>query len=402
LIFGGGFDGTSAPVPPDPVPEPTPTPVPVPAPGPVTVARRGKITQYPLPSVPHTALLPFTSNGASKQADMCYCPLNNRIYAQGGDGPIGSANDRTVSVDATLMTDWRLDVGKPVYPTTPAPHALQDDFGREWVEKRQQFLWWPGDYFAYDSGTNPPDPAVYPLLNYSCGHWWFDPVTNKYTQDRTLWPGYLVNPVGTGDPYGGVYDEVNDQIIVLGDDSSGYRCMRYDMVKLVRMPDIAYRIAPPVSNPAAKSTYFMRTQYTKIGRYVYAVGFATDGTGLKVPRFFRWGLDDHTMTELATPPVKGSLIDDKETQLNNSHGKVVWLFTNGPEGGLVQPDGTVAPLQIYVYDPATNSWAQDTQPLPADGSFMGNVTCSLPDGRVALAGGVFGRQQTRFNFYEAA
>ena len=129
----------------------------------------------------------------------------------------------------------------------------------------------------------------------------------------------------------------------------------------------------------------------KIGRYAYVLGYSTDGTALKVPRFWRWHLDNHTFDELAAPPVNGNLMVDIETRLGASHGKVVWPFMNGPDGEL---------RGIYVYDPATNVWSVDKQ-VPAYGNFIANAVASLPDGRVVLTGGVFGRQQTHIWFYEA-
>jgi Uncharacterized protein conserved in bacteria len=62
------------------------------------------------------------------------------------------------------------------------------------------------------------------------------------------------------------------------------------------------------------------------------------------------------------------------------------------------PDGELH--GIYVYDPATNVWSVDRQ-VPSYGNFIGNAVTSLPDGRVAFSGGVFGRHQTHMWFYEA-
>lgn len=368
-------------------PPPPPPPPPEPEPGPI-ISTVGRITQYPLPARSGTVYgvsgygLPFVNNGGSKHSDMAYCPLNNRIYAQGGD-TIHSATDGTWSVDATTLDDWRFDVGKPVYPTLPAPHALQDDFGFVWIESRQRFLLWPGSYFPYE-------PADAPIRNYSRGMWWFDPVTSTYEQELGLFGTYGES---SGCIYGGAYDEVNDNIVVLRDSSGGYACRRWNVSALVRLPDIRYPVPVPASNAAAKGSYFTRTKYAKLDRYVYVLGYATDGTSLKIPRFWRYNLDANVLQELIAPPVAGANIVDIQVQLNVSNGKIVWLNVTGPDGDI---------KGIYVFDPATNSWAKDSQPLPADGSFMGNVTCSLPDGRIALAGGSFGRQQTRFNFYEAA
>ena len=105
----------------------------------------------------------------------------------------------------------------------------------------------------------------------------------------------------------------------------------------------------------------------------------------------RWSLDDLTMTEVAAPPVNGPDIRDLEVRPAASNGKVVWPFTNGPDGEV---------YCIHVYDPATNAWATDSQ-VPNYGNFIGNSICSLPSGRIAFSGGVFGRQQTHMWFIEA-
>ena len=209
-------------------------------------------------------------------------------------------------------------------------------------------------------------------------------MTNVWTQELRLFGNYLDT---SGCPFGGAYDEVNDQLVVLGDDSGGFVARRWSVRDLVRLPDVPIAL----TMPKGFSTYYTRTQYAKIGRYVYVVGYLTDGTALKIPRFWRWHLDNHTFEELAAPPVDGSLLRDLEIRLAASHGKVVWPLMNGPDGEL---------HGIYVYDPATNVWAVDRQ-VPSYGNFIGNAVTSLPDGRVAFSGGVFGRHQTHMWFYEA-
>ncbi len=82
---------------------------------------------------------------------------------------------------------------------------------------------------------------------------------------------------------------------------------------------------------------------------------------------------------------------DTEIRFGTSHGKVVWPFTMGPEGEI---------MNIHIYDPATNVWSVDTQ-VPSYGNFIGNAVTSLPDGRVAWSGAGFGRHQTHIWFYEA-
>ncbi len=331
----------------------------------------GKITSFALPAI---STAPFNSLKGSKHTNMA--SDGKRIYVSGGDW-VTSATDGTWSMSLADGT-WRQDVGAPVYPTLPAPHALQDGAGFEWVASRGKFLLWPGSYFAYD-------PAGSPILEYAKGMWWFDPVTNTYQQELAFFGTYGTS---TGSVNGGVFDEVNEHIVEFADSSSGFAVRRWDVKNLVRLPDIPFS----VSKPSGYAAYFTRTKHVKIGRNVYIVGYRTNGTvASQTPLLLRWNLDTQTMQELAIPPVDGTLIRDIEVRLATSHGKVVWPFMNGPDGNL---------MGIWVYDPATNVWMVDTQ-VPAYGNFIGNSVCSLPDGRVCFSGGAFGKQQTHMWFYEA-
>jgi len=356
------------------VPVVTPPPTsPPPAPPPTNVpAYTGKITSFPLPALGTNA--PFSSNGSSKHTNIA--SDGKRLYVSGGDWT-HSATDGTWSM-SLVDGSWRQDVGKPIYPTLPAPHALQDGAGFEWIASRQKFLLWPGFYYAYE-------PAGSAILEYSKGMWWFDPVTNTYQQELAFFGTYGSS---TGSVFGGVFDEINEHIVEFGDSASGFAARRWDVKNLVRLPDIAFG----VSVPSGRAAYFTRTKHVKIGRDVYIVGYRTDGTiASQTPLLLRWNLDTQKMVELAPPPVDGTLIKDLEIRLATSRGKLVWPFTNGPEGNL---------MGIWVYDPATNVWSVDTQ-VPSYGNFIANSVCSLPDGRVCMSGGVFGKQQTHMWFYEA-
>ncbi|HKW81483.1 MAG TPA: PKD domain-containing protein, partial [Casimicrobiaceae bacterium] len=358
--------------PPPPPPPPPPPANPPPPAGGSAPSYTGRITSFPLPALVGA---PYSTLQHSKHTNMAYSPLTNRLYVSGGDW-VHSATDGTWSM-SMIDGSWREDVGDPVYPTLPAPHAAQDEMGFTWDAGRQKFLFWPGSYFAYEAPGSP-------ILNYAKGLWLFDPASDVWTQELGLFGTYLES---TGDPFGGVYDEINDQFVVLGDDTSGFVARRWSVGGLTRLPDVPISL----NRPKGFSTYYTRTQYTKIGRYVYVAGYSTDGTSLKVPRFWRWHLDNHTMEELAAPPVDGSWLVDIEIRLANSHGKVVWPLMSGPDGEL---------HGIFIYDPATNVWSVDHQ-VPSYGNFIGNAVTSLPDGRVAFSGGVFGRQQTHMWFYEA-
>lgn len=346
----------------------------------------GIITSWPLPTSSGSTYgvnyygFPFTANGSAKHVCMAYCPLNNRIYAQGGDS-IHSATDGTFSVSLDDGS-WRLDVGAPVYPTLPAPHALQDGFGMFWVASVNQFVLIPGGYYPYPP---PIDPVANPLHNYSKGYWWFDPSTNVYTQDLRL----FTDPYSsTGCLHGGAWDDVNEHVIVLADSSAGKAVRRWDPLAGVRLADLTLSIP---NDPAYPGLVFQRSRQVACGRWVYAAGYKHDGTPSgRVPLMVRWNMDTHATEVCATPPVSGPAIIDLEVRLAVSHGKIVWLFHNGPEGNIIS---------INVYDPSTNTWTQDSK-RPAYGNFIGNSICET-DRHVCMSGGVFGLQQSHFWLYEA-
>jgi hypothetical protein len=331
----------------------------------------GVITSFPLPATPDA---PYSSVGSSKHTNMA--SDGTRLWVTGGDW-LHSATDGTWSMDLADGS-WRQEIGAPVHPTLPAPHALQDGAGFVWVASRARFLIWPGSYFAYESAGDP-------ILDYARGMWWLDPATRTYEQELGLFGTY---GHGSGNLYGGVYDEVNEEILVFDDDSGGLRVRRWDVASLTALPDLPLEI-PRVSGHAA---YFTQGMHAKIGRDVYIVGYRTSGErASQVPLFLVWNLDEHTVRELAPPPVPGADIAVIEIRMGVSHGKVVWPFTRGPEGEI---------RGIHVYDPALDRWLLDDQ-VPDYGSFIGNALTSLDDGRVVFSGGVFGRQQTHIWFYEA-
>jgi hypothetical protein len=302
---------------------------------------------------------------------------NGRIWVSGGDW-LHSATDGTWSMDLSDGS-WEEDIGAPVYPTLPAPHALQDGAGFAWSPQRSRFLMWPGVYFAYEA----PDA---PIREYAKGMWWLDPAQKAYTQELGLF-----GDAGswTGCVFGGIYDEVNDQLLVFGDSSGVFEVDRWDVTNLVKLPSLPFTLVKDPSLPAA---YFTRTMPIKIDRAVYILGYRTDGTQpSQKPLFLRWQLDAQTMEELPAPPVDGPSLRDIEIRIGTSHGRVVWPLTTGPDGEI---------HGIHIYDPASATWYLDDQ-VPSYGTFIGNAVTSLPDGRVVWSGGEFGRQQTHIWFYEA-
>lgn len=326
-----------------------------------------RITSIALPLLGTKA--PYSANGASKHTNQA-CD-GKRIYVCGGDWA-HSAMDDIWSMGLTDQT-WRQDHAGPVYPTVPAPHALQDGAGFEWLGKR--FIIWPGSYFPYEA-------AGAPLREWSRGMWYFDPATNEFEQDLRLFEKEYSN---TGCLYGGVYDQ--GMIIAFGDSSGGFAVRRWDVAAGVRLPDLPLNLRRDPLLPAA---YFARGKYVKIGRNIFVIGYRTNGA-IKQAMMFCYNLDAGLTVECAPPPVDGALIKDLEIRPATSHGKLVWPFTTGPDGEV---------KGIHVYTPEANAWASDFN-VPAYGNFIGNSIVSLPDGRIGFCGSVFGKQSTHYWFIEA-
>jgi hypothetical protein len=365
---------------PSSTPTSTPAPAPAPASGPV-VPTTGKITSFLLPTATGGVYgvnyfgFPYTFGSGSKQTNMAYCPLNNRLYVSGGDTD-QSAEDGTWSMSLTDGS-WRLDVGRPVYPTLPAPSAGQDGALFAWMPKRNKFLFLPGYYFGYTHNVS----------QYENGDWYYDPIANTWEQHLDLFNQPMGNGT-TGDLFGGVYDEVNDQVIALIDDQAARVVRRWDLTMRTRLPDLPLSLTAPAGKPAL---YFKDSKPVIIGRWIYYVGAATDGEAA-VPLMFRWNLDTHVAEMLPPPPVPSTSMII-EMRLATSHGKLVFPYNTGPDGEF--------PVGILVFDPSTNAWSQDKQ-VPGYGNFIGNASTSLPDGRVAMSGAAFGtRSLTHLWFYEA-
>lgn len=331
---------------------------------------------------------PFVSNGSCKHVNMAYCPLDNRLYATGGD-TIHSATDGTWSMD---MTDgsWRLDVGEPVYGSVVAPHAYQDGALFQWMPARNKLLFFGGLVFGYEANGSD-------IYNYSSGYWMFDPVAGTWEQVSSFFSNPTLSHAvtGSGNDYGGVYDEQTDTVYVLGDSGSAASARRWNIGTNTQDSSIAYTI-PASGISGFIAAYFQRSRMCQLGRYIYVVGYYTNGADNTPANchaaFWRYGIDDHTFVRLADPPAFTQNVDYKELVLCVSKGKIVHPRRYGPEGDM--PEG------ILVYDPATDTWEADTK-TPAYGAFIQNSVCELPDGRVAMSGGVFGSQQTHLWFYEA-
>jgi len=352
----------------------------------------GIITSWPLPTITSGTYgvgyygFPYTSNGASKHTNMAYCPLDNRLYVTGGDTAY-SATDGTWSMSMDDGT-WRLDVGQPSYPTLAAPHAYQDGALFVWMPSRQKLLFFGGAVFGYEATGSD-------IYNYSSGYWMYDPVAGTWEQVAAFWSNPTLSNVvsGTGNEFGGVYDEVTDTVYVLGDPSAGASARRWNIGTNTVDSNVSYTV-PTLAG--FSGCYFMRTRQCQLGRYIYTTGYYTNGINQAPannrPALFRWGIDDHTFTRLAAPPDFTVNVKDIELTLFASNGKIVHPRRYGPDGEM--PEG------IHVYNPASDTWTTDTK-TPAYGNFIFNSGVEIPDGRIAMGGGVFGPQQTNLWFYEA-
>ena len=108
--------------------------------------------------------------------------------------------------------------------------------GFVWMPARNQFVFWPGSYFAYE-------PAGSPILNYAKGTWFFNPATNTWTQQLGLFGSAGAR---SGSVHGGVYDEVNDHLVVLLDNSSGGPAVRrWSLSTMAQLPNLPITIATP-------------------------------------------------------------------------------------------------------------------------------------------------------------
>lgn len=350
----------------------------------------GKITSWKLPTSTGSTYgqnyygFPFTANGGSKHVNMAYCPADGRLYATGGD-TIHSATDGLWSMSLDDGS-WRLDVGQPVYGTTVAPHAYQDGCLFEWMPSRNKFLFGFGGVFGYEA----PGSEIY---NYSSGYWMYDPIAGSWEQVAAFFsnPTLSSSVNGTGNEFGGVYDADTDTVYVLGEGVTvALGCKRYNIGTGVQDSTISFTV-PSSGVSGYTQAVFGRGRQCQIGRYIYAIGYYSNGVGY-IPGLWRYGIDDHTFVKLAQPPAFTESVQDEELTLVQSNGKLLHPRRNGPEGNM--PEG------IHVYNPANDSWTTDTK-TPAYGAWIQNSTCALPDGRVAMSGGSFGSQQTHMWFYEA-
>lgn len=354
-------------------------------------APTGVISSFPLPASvggvygQNFFSFPYCSNNGSKNTNLAYCPLNDRIYVSGGDVSPGqgSATDGIWSMSCTDGT-WRLDFGLPVYPSSPAPSAGQDGALLIWMANRQKFLFVPGYYFG---------PYGWSVPQYENGIWWFDPVA--LTWENFI--GAFNQPMGgllTGSIYGGCYDATNDQLVAAMDDQIGRVVRRWNMANQTRLSDIP--ITGLVVPPGYAALYYgLYCRQVLVGRLLYVVGYATDGI-VNTPVFFKVNIDTGVATMLTPPVIPNFSSQAGSLQLGVSNGKIIFPYAGGG-----YPDGTM-PLGILVFDPGAGTWTADTQ-VPSYGNFLVNaVACSeTSDHKLYMAGAEFGSPQTHIWSYKA-
>lgn len=351
----------------------------------------GKITSFAAPSYTGSVYgvnyngFPYLANRGSKHTNMCYCPQDGRLYVTGGD-TAASATDGTWSMSLEDGS-WRLDVGKPVYPSLPAPSAIQDNGGFHWSGSRGEMIFHGGS-FGY--GGN--------VFQYGDGLWFYNVATKAWRQDLNLFAGVqwttaaqidFYNNNTTGCLYGGIYDEQTD-IIYASNSVAGMR--RYDMATVSRLSDRTLVGYPGTAHPGYTGVYWNETKWVQAGRWIYMPTACYNGITAKWA-LAKWNIDNGAFVWCANPPIPdvNGTATIKEQRIGVSNGKIVWPKTVGPDGEI---------SGIYLYDIVADSWEVDTQ-VPGYGVFICNALTSLPDGRVAMSGGVFGRQMSHIWFYEA-
>jgi hypothetical protein len=350
----------------------------------------GKLTAFPLPvwrgsiDGPRPPFCrPGPGGGATGCKQVNIASDGEFMVASGGDW-VTSATDGTWQCAVADPSKWEQIVGPPHYPDRPAPHALQDNGGFAYVPRVGQFMLWPGSYFKY--GTTPEDA-------YAEGFWWLDRAARKFTQDVRLWGTYLS---GAGATKGGNYIDDQRTVYVMRDDSGARGVLRWDMQTFAQLPLLPLPLKrPPNTGTGAYGLYFNGCRPCFLDRWLYTLGVMADGSKRLAMIFFRFNVDTHEVQQLTPPKVELGLVNFVAMFLCASHGKVVWVVGAGEMGDIAG---------IALYDPAIDQWYWDAQvpDLGGGGNYIANAFCEVGDGRIAMAGGVFNKQQTHLIFYEAS
>lgn len=336
---------------------------------------------------------PFVTNAGSKNINLGYCPLNNRVYASGGDCGSDSPDSNTPGIWSMSLTDgtWRLDSGYRASGGNwiyPQPNGFQDGSMLEWSERHQRMLFGlsPGESYV-----NPGDGLAW---QYAQGFWLFNPALypnpDAWTQDMTLAPSnwQTVDTQGPslGGDYGGVYDEESDTVYLPNASATGL--VRLHVGTMTRPANLAISVP---SGGLGKS--FNRSKPTLLGRFLYQLGTFSDGTPSgRVGKMIKCNIDTGATTVYNIPSVT-TLPATVNLRLENCSGKIVWLN--------IDSVGTGNVLDFYLFDPVTETWTAETS-RPTGGTFTPNASCSLPNGQgVVFTGGGFGNRPTHVWIYRA-
>lgn len=358
---------------------------------------RGTITSFELIDNPTATVTPYEQGGSTKHTNMAYCPPLDRIYVSGGDVTGTAAPDWTWSMDVATG-EWRRDAIR-VDGVDPHPVAAQDGMGFFWDDAanrggtgRNKFLFLPGAYIQ--GGTTPTH-------TWARGWWTFDPYTNEWEQFTGLW-GTLGQ--GSGNLFGGCWNPDDDIMYIVGNSSGSKTTVRYHLGTQTQLDTLTWANGSTFMSGtnAAGGQFTSRGQHVLHNGYIYVLGTATTDGVYRFSVFCRYHIATNTIQRLATPPVRAGYINAVECRIALSGSKIVWPAANGPDGEF-GGSGSDAYYGMCVYDIETDTWVRDEQ-VPAYGNFCANsvMRTALPDGRVCMAGSVFGRPQTHFWMYRPA
>jgi hypothetical protein len=352
---------------------------------------------------------PGIPNGSdSKHAEISYCSDNGRLYVFNGDSAFSNT---LITTSMDLATGaWRFESGfdhtKYTVDTWPYwyPNGFQDECAVMWVPSVGRFL----------IGFNAPLPYASPdgTIAGECtkGLWWFDPVIaasgnpDAWTRDLRLFPYYMYGanmpiadiPWEHRSPqikWGGeTYDSVRN--ILYKADPFNDLVVSYDIATMTRRADVSMTRVYYDNITTPPSSRYCNNGQVLIGDYIYFHYTITSNNIPLEERFARVNVLTGATERLANPPRPPTCpqwpIHNLEPRLCRSNGKVVWPVVTGPNSPV---------YGMLVYDPATNTWTDDTT-RPAVGTLCGNSVASLPDGRIAMCGHNQDAQ-THLHFYEA-
>jgi hypothetical protein len=354
----------------------------------------GKFSSFALPTSSGStygvnyAYFPFTVGGQCKQVNMCYCPLNDRLYASGGDiQPDGSNTEGIWSMDMATG-EWRKDsgilgAGQTTLWAYPQPTGYQDGTGFWWMPSRAKLLFGMqcGESYLEVNDTRPN-------WVYARGVWTFDPAlyprqdaweqSLALTEDvyGTIDYGAVHERPQTGCQFGGHYDPQTDTVWVFPDGAAGQPATmaKYNVATWTKSASPSFRF--PLHPAGTASAYFRQQGPVAIGREIYTLGYLTDGVTIYW-RLLRYHMDQQVLVKSYAGPVfTPRTWQLSGYKLETSNGKVVFFNKGFPEADV---------QNIFVFDPVAETWTEDTH-RPTYATLLANSTHSLPDGRIAMCG----------------